>query len=89
MHSKETEKLEVESVRHDEIYLILADLKVGMDELRSKVDRYEPMFEYYNKGSILAKAIIGILKWSAATVVTLGAVAGAVVAVKGFFHGQN
>jgi len=88
-NSRETEKINIEEKRHDEIYLILADLKNSVDCLRDKVDKYEPMFEYYNKGSIVAKALIWILKWSAGTVITIGAVAGAWVAIKAMIHGQN
>lgn len=89
MPSRETEKLNIETERHDEIYLILAELKVGVDELRQKVDKYDPMFEYFNKGSIVAVALVGLAKWTAGLVITGGALVGAYLAIKTFLHGQN
>lgn len=88
-NSRETEQINIETERHDEIYLILAELKVGVDELRQKVDKYEPMFEYFNKGSIVAKALVALLKWSAGATITVGGMVGAYLAIKTFINGQN
>lgn len=86
---KETIQQNTETQRHDEIYMMLAEMKITIEEIKVKFEQYEPVLDYLNKGSIAGKAVLSILKWSAATVITLGGVAGAWMAIKAMIHGQN
>lgn len=81
-NSRETKQQETESQRHDEIFVMLADMKVTINELKSKFELYEPVLDYLNKGSIAGKFILGFLKWTLASVITLGGAAGAWTVLK-------
>lgn len=75
--------------RHDEIFKALANLTSAVNGLSDKVAKYEPMFEYYNKGNTVAKFFLGVLSYSSKITITVGAVIGSYWVIKQFFHGQN
>lgn len=89
MNSKETTQKNIEESRHDEIFMMLAEMKVNINELKSKFELYEPVLDYLNKGSIAGKFILGFLKWTLASVITLGGAAGAWTVLKSMIYGQN
>lgn len=89
MNSRETIQKNTEESRHEEIFVMLADMKVTINELKSKFEQYEPVLDYLNKGCIAGKFILGFLKWTLASVITLGGAAGAWTVLKSMLHGQN
>lgn len=88
-NSRETEKLNNEIERHDEIFKALAELTSAVRSLEKQVKEFEPAMDYINKGSIIAKFLLFIIKWASGAVVTMGAVAGAWIVIKAMFHAQN
>lgn len=88
-NSRETEQLNIEIQRHDEIFQALADLTAAVKSLESKMKEFEPAMEYINKGSVVAKFLLSLVKLSAATVVGAGGVAGAWMVIRSFIHGSN
>lgn len=83
------ENVQLETERHDEIFKALAELNQSVKTLSDQVNKYEPMFDYFNKGSIIAKSLIFLLKWSSITVVGLGSLASAYIVLKQFLNGQS
>lgn len=86
---RENEQLNTEIQRHDEIFKALADLTAAVKSLELKMKEFEPAMEYINKGSVVAKFLLSLVKLSAATVVGAGGVAGAWMVIKSIIHGQN
>lgn len=86
---RENEQLNTELLRHDEIFKALAELTSAVKSLESKMKEFEPAMEYINKGSVVAKFLLSLVKLSAATVVGAGGVAGAWMVIRSFIHGSN
>lgn len=68
-------------------------LTTAEDNLCEEVAKFksqlEPIKVYFDRGSFLAKSLLFMIKWCVATVVGAGAVAGAWIALKSLFYGQN
>ena len=92
-NSRETEKLNIEIQRHDEIFQALADLTAAVRNLEvhsmerdKKVDemytKVEEMYKVFNNGSFLVK----VTQWGFGLLLALG---GAYLMIKSIIHGQN
>lgn len=92
-NSRETDQLNIETERHDELYKAIAELTIAVkaseeranirdkkvDEMYTKV---EEMYKVFNNGSFLVK----VTQWGFGLLLALG---GAYLMIKSIIHGQN
>jgi hypothetical protein len=92
-NSRESEQLNIETERHDELYKAIAELTIvvrsaedranirdkKVDEMYTKV---EEMYKVFNNGSFLVK----VTQWGFGLLLALG---GAYLMIKSIINGQN
>lgn len=85
-NSRETEKLNIEIQRHDEIFQALADLTAAVRNLEvhsmERDKKVDEMYSVFNNGKFLTQ----VVKWGFGTLLAMG---GAYLMVKSIIHEQN
>lgn len=83
---RETEQLNIETLRHDEIFVALAELTTAVRNLENhsieRDKKVDEMYDYFTKGSV----VVWFIKWVFGTAVAIG---GMVLMIKAIINGNN